>query len=752
MDKNTPLNTTMKWLRVRTKFIMVFISFICFSLLIGRMFYIQIIEGDKYRNMAIKQQMKTVVVPARRGTIYDRNMTPLAESATVWNICISPFETIKDPEKSQIPLIKEKLAELFELDPKVVDKAMEKKQSKYERLVMRVDRAQMNQVLEFIKEKDIKGLWCEEATKRYYPYENLASTVIGFTNIDNDGAYGIEAYYNEVLTGTPGRVMSSQKNPEQQQQMFEAKDGNSLVLTIDETIQQFVEKHLETAILEYDVKKRGTTIVMNAKTGEILAMATKPDFNPNNPRKLMDPKAVEALEEFPKDSEEYKTALGDFQFAQWRNKAISDPYEPGSVYKILTSAMAIETNKVTPDTHFNCQGFHKVADRTIRCWKKGGHGDEDFTKGLMNSCNPVFMIVGANVGGETTYDYFEAFGLTEPTGIDIPGEVGSIYHSKNTLKNGPVQLAVTSFGQTFKITPMQLITGVTAAINGGNLMQPYVVKQEIDADHNIIKSKEPISKRQVVSQKTSETVREICEKVVSEGTGRTAYVPGYRIGGKTGTSEKLDEKVNDQVQGYVLSFLGFAPADDPEIVILTLLDEMTLHAQGSQTAAPVVGAMMADILPYLGIESQFTAEELEQKEIYLPDLLNFPPHEARSILIAKGIAVNIVGSGGTVLKQVPSAGQPISKGGTVMLFTEEESANKQVKVPDVVGMTGVQANRVITNAGLNIKIKGMDYKNEDVVAVSQSIIPLTEVDVGTVVVVEFSTKEQFEIPQDTIIE
>ncbi|MEG2295757.1 MAG: penicillin-binding transpeptidase domain-containing protein, partial [Oscillospiraceae bacterium] len=615
MDKNTTQNITMKWMRMRTKLIMVIISFICFFLLISRIFYIQIIESEKYRNMAIKQQMKTVAVPARRGTIYDRNMTPLAESATVWNICISPFETTKE----QIPVIKDELEKLFELDPKVVDKAIEKKQSKYERLVMRVDRAQMNKVLEFVQKEKITGLWSEEATKRYYPYGNLASTVIGFTNIDNDGAYGIEAYYNDVLTGVPGRVMSSQKNPEQQQQMFEAQDGNSLVLTIDETIQQFVEKHLETAVLEYDVKKRATTIVMNVKTGEILAMATKPDFDPNNPRKLMDPKAIEILGEFTKDSDEYKTALGDLQFAQWRNKAISDPYEPGSVYKILTTSMALETNKATVNTHFNCVGFHKVADRTIKCWKRGGHGDQDFTKGLMNSCNPIFMIVGANVGGEATYDYFEAFGLTETTGIDIPGEVGSIYHSKKTLKNGPVQLAVTSFGQTFKVTPIQLITGISAAVNGGNLMQPYVVKQVIDSNSNIIKSKEPISKRQIVSEKTSEIVRQMCEKVVSEGTGRTAYVPGYKIGGKTGTSEKLDEKVNDQVQGYVLSFLGFAPADDPEIAILTLLDEMTLHAQGSQTAAPVVGAMMADILPYLGIESQFTEEELEHKEVYLPD-------------------------------------------------------------------------------------------------------------------------------------
>ncbi|HAN44012.1 MAG TPA: stage V sporulation protein D [Ruminococcaceae bacterium] len=734
-------------MRKRASIMMALIILVGFVTVTVRLYIIQVVDGEMYQAKASKLQMKSVTINANRGKIFDRNMTVLAQSATVWNLILSP----KECKKEDIPKIADEVNVLLGVDKEKVIKASQKDWSMYEEIKKKLDRETKDKLVKFIDDNNISGLYLIEDTKRYYPFGNFAAALLGFTNDDNHGAYGIEAYYDKVLSGTPGKLLSSKNGvnvemPLRYQQMFEAKDGNSLVLTIDETIQHFLEKNLETAIVEYGVKNRATGIIMDVTTGEILAMATKSDYNPNNPREIGDPIVLKKLDEEKalNGEDAYKKAVGQAQFEQWRNKAISDPYEPGSVFKLITTAMALETNSVKLTDHFYCPGYHIVADRRISCWKTQGHGDQDFTTALMNSCNPAFMMIGARVGGEQYYNYFEAFGLTEPTGIDIPGEASNkgLYHSKAALTNGVVELASSSFGQTFKVTPIQILTAVAAAVNGGKLMQPYVVKQVLDANGNVIQTNEPIVKRQVISEQTSKTVAAMAEKVVSAGSGKNAYIPGYRIGGKTGTSEKIDQKKDGVVKDYILSFLGFAPADAPKVICLVLLDETYQANYGSQTAAPLVGAILSDVLPYLGIEPQYTAAELEKFDVKTPYVTDMLPHYAQAQLTQKGLRAKIIGSGSKVVKQVPSSGQPIPKGGTVLLYTDEQQASAaKVTVPNVVGMSGLQANKVLTNAGLNIKISGVSVDGEMVVVAKQSIEPNTQVDEGTVITIDLKSKE-----------
>ncbi|WP_040196554.1 penicillin-binding transpeptidase domain-containing protein [Candidatus Soleaferrea massiliensis] len=707
--------------------------------LIGRLFYLQVVANDDLQKKATNQQLRTTEISPKRGTIYDRNMNILAKSATVWTVFVSPADIEDDKEKE---LIASGLSEILEVDKQdLLDKM--KNNTYYEIVKKKIEKDVADKVVEFVTEKNITAVHLVEDNKRYYPNNNLASTVIGFTGTDNQGLAGIEAYYDKILTGTAGKIVSAKNAwgtdmPFKYEQMYDAKDGNSLVLTIDNVIQYFLENNLEMAVEEYGVENRAAAIAIDVNTGEILGMATKPDFNLNEPFEISDPAIKEELEKLT--GEAYSKELRKQQEAQWRNKCISDPYEPGSVFKIITASSALEEGTDTKDSQFFCNGSLTVAGRNISCWKHAGHGAEDFTHALMNSCNPAFMAIGAKLGPENYFKYFKAYGLTELTGIDLPGEAESIYHPLSDLQ-GPVELAVSSFGQTFKVTPIQLITAVSAAINGGKLVQPHIVKQVVDADGNVVKDYSTTVKREVISEEVSNEIALMLEKVVTEGSGRNAYIAGYRIGGKTGTSEKIDQQVNGQVVDFISSFMGFAPADDPQIAVLVLLDEPTKASTfGSVIAAPVVGSVLSETLSYMGIEPQYTAEELEKMDISVPNVVGRKRLEGQNDLNLLGLQCRIVGNGETILEQIPSGGDSIPRGGTVIIYTEESSSSK-VTVPDVVGKSGQEANQEIINAGLNIRIAGSGIDSGPSTAAKQEPAAGEEVDEGTVVTVTFVTEE-----------
>ena len=717
------------------------------AVLIVRLFYLQVVQADMWKEKASSQQMYSTSITATRGNIYDRNMKTLARSVTVWTVFISPAEM----KEEQRELVASGLSEILDVDYDMVYEKSLKTWRYNETIKKKVDNDTADAVTAFIQENDIRGIYLTEESMRYYPYGNLASTVLGFTGSDGSGAYGLEAYYNKALSGTDG-VIASVRNakgtamPFSEQQIYDAEDGQSLVLTIDETVQHYLEKHLENAVQEHEVQNRAVGIVMNVKTGEILAMSTKPDFDPNEPSAIYDTTTAEALaeqlEEAGGDEEKldaYYEALGEAQLAQWRNKAISDPYEPGSVFKLITASAALETGTVTGSTPFYCPGYIEVAGNRIACWKAGGHGNLDFVGAIKGSCNPAFIMTGQALGAELFMEYLDKFGLYDVTGVDLPGEATSIMHSRETMLNeNMASLSSASFGQTFKVTALELMTAVNATVNGGYLMQPYVVSQVLDSDGNVISSTEPVVVRQVISEETSALVASYAEQVVSGegGSGARAAVPGYRIGGKTGTSQKLDQEGDETI----LSFYGFAPADDPEIAVLVMLDEPQKNNQyGSVIAAPVVGNILADILPYLGFEPSYTEEELSSADMATPYLINYGLQEAQSTLVQAGLEYRVVGSGTTVVGQTPGAAMPIPGGGTVVLYTEE-GEKTTASVPYVIGKTGNEANRLILNAGFNIKIEGESLEHEGCVAVAQSIEAGENAEIGTVITVTFEVQ------------
>ena len=717
------------------------------AVLIVRLFYLQVVQADMWKEKASSQQMYSTSITATRGNIYDRNMKTLARSVTVWTVFISPAEM----KEEQRELVASGLSEILDVDYDMVYEKSLKTWRYNETIKKKVDNDTADEVTAFIQENDIRGIYLTEESMRYYPYGNLASTVLGFTGSDGSGAYGLEAYYNKALSGTDG-VIASVRNakgtamPFSEQQIYDAEDGQSLVLTIDETVQHYLEKHLENAVQEHEVQNRAVGIVMDVKTGEILAMSTKPDFDPNEPSAIYDTTTAEALaeqlEEAGGDEEKldaYYEALGEAQLAQWRNKAISDPYEPGSVFKLITASAALETGTVTGSTPFYCPGYIEVAGNRIACWKAGGHGNLDFVGAIKGSCNPAFIMTGQALGAELFMEYLDKFGLYDVTGVDLPGEATSIMHSRETMLNeNMASLSSASFGQTFKVTALELMTAVNATVNGGYLMQPYVVSQVLDSDGNVISSTEPVVVRQVISEETSALVASYAEQVVSGegGSGARAAVPGYRIGGKTGTSQKLDQEGDETI----LSFYGFAPADDPEIAVLVMLDEPQKNNQyGSVIAAPVVGNILADILPYLGFEPSYTEEELSSADMATPYLINYGLQEAQSTLVQAGLEYRVVGSGTTVVGQTPGAAMPIPGGGTVVLYTEE-GEKTTASVPYVIGKTGNEANRLILNAGFNIKIEGESLEHEGCVAVAQSIEAGENAEIGTVITVTFEVQ------------
>lgn len=714
-------------------FLMMGMLIVGFGVVIIRLFLLQMVDNEKYQDMAINQQLRDTTISPQRGTIYDTNMKVLAQSATVWTVYLSP-RNVKD---EQVDELATGLSKILGVDKdEIIEKT--KKNNYYEIVKRKVEKPQRDEIYKFVTEKKIDGVHVAEDSKRYYPYGDFAASILGFTGTDNQGLNGIESQYDSYLTGTPGRIQTAanalgKEMPFEYEMLYEAKPGDDVVLTIDETLQHYLEKNLSNAVKEHKVAEKGAGIIMNVKTGEILAMSTKPDYDPNNPFDIYDSTAKDRLKGLKGDK--YKEQLQEEQNNQWRNKVVSDLYEPGSVFKVVTCSAGLEEGKFTLKSPFSCSGAAKVSGTTMRCHLAGGHGAQTFSEALKNSCNPFLIHIGQTLGKEKFYEYYQSFGLTEKTKIDLPGEAQSLYYTDKQM--GPVELASTSFGQSGKITPIQMVTAVATSVNGGNLIQPHIVKKVVDQNGNTVYSGNTNTKRQVISKETSNKIIEMLELVVTDSpSSKSAGVKGYRVGGKSGTSQKLDSK---DKSARIASFAAFAPAEDPEIVVLIVLDEPHSYSEyGSILSAPVCGNILADALPYLGIMPNYTEEELKTLDISVPNVVGQTVSSAQNTLRDKGFKTKVIGSGTKVVGQFPSTGQKISSGSTVILYTEKNKTQEKVTVPDVKGMSPSAANRTLANAGLNIQIVGKFSSSDSPYAARQSVKAGSKVALGTVVKVEFT--------------
>ncbi len=738
-----------------------FLMFLCgvaaFAALLARLWKLQIVDHEKYEQMAIEQQLREAPTSAARGVIYDANMEPLAVSASVDNVYLSPAEIEMYGEDKE--LIARKLSELLELDYEEVLEKASRSGSWYVTVARKLEREQADLVREFKNEYGLRGVRLETDVKRYYPNSSLACHVIGFVGTDNYGLEGIEAQYDSALAGSTGRTLRATNAFgtdllfSQFEEYVPGEDGFDIVTTLDSGIQFFIEKHLKQAVEDYDILNGAGAIAMDVNTGAILAMASLGNYDLND-FLAVSPEAQAAVDA-AETPEEAQALLSAAQARQWRNKALSDTYEPGSTFKIITLSMALEENAVSPSDTFYCGGSVNVLGRTspIRCWKTQGHGSQNLTQAVQHSCNAAFVNIGQRVGAETFYRYCEAFGflnLTEDpdenlsavTGIDLAGESGSIWWSRNTFcsPKNLSQLAAASFGQTFTITPLQLITAVSACVNGGKLMQPYVVSQMLNPDGSLAYERKPTVVRQVISPETSAQVRSMLEQVVgdpNEGTGRNAAVAGYRIGGKTGTSEKVSLEAQTGEKEYIVSFIGFAPADDPKIAVLIFLDtpsnESGIYVSGGQMAAPVVGRMMADILPYLGVEPSLSGEAAENMDVPMPDLKDLSRAEAANRLEKAKLRVRTIGSGERVTAQLPAPGTVIAAGTEVILYLGAEPSADREQVPDLTGMSYREARDALSYYGIYIQTASPVTDAEGQTVSSQSIAAGTAVDHGAVV-------------------
>lgn len=706
-----------------------------------RLVKLMVIDGEKLQSMASEQQLYDTLVTAPRGNIYDTKMNPLATSDTAYTVYITP-NSINDLKDRQQELVRTTIAkgfsEILDIDYETAYGYTQKK-TYYVIVKKRIDKNTADEIRQFLSDnsdlKIAKYVGIDETTKRYYPNDNLASAVLGFVGDDNQGLSGLESYYDATLTGVAGRVVAAKNAhgsdmPFSYQVVEDAKQGNSLVLTVDSYIQHIAEKYLEQAVEANKATDRGACIVMNVNTGAILGMAVKGDFNPNEPFKLSE--SDQAL----LDAENSQYSKNELLNKQWRNKAVSDTYEPGSVFKIITASMALEENLTSLTHTYNCGYTIYVAGQIYHCHKKGGHGTVNFKQAMVGSCNPTFITVGQLVGTEKFSKYFEAFGLTKKTGIDLPGEAAPVYHKQENM--GPTELASSSFGQTFNISPIQLITAASASVNGGYLLQPFVVDKVIDNNGNVVKSMQKTVKRQVISEETSKKLREMLKAVVNDGGASNAYVAGYDVGGKTGTSEKVVELQTSGEKLYIASFIGFAPIDDPEIAVLVMIDEPRGASHfGGTVAAPVAAEMLEDILPYLGYEPQYTEQELENFAIKVPDVKGKTVAEARNSINGTGLGIRVIGSGEKIVKQLPSGGETLYKNGTVIVYTENANqVESMVTVPDFKGMTPAEVNTTISANGLNVSNSG-NISSGLAKAYSQDIEPGTQVAVGTKITVYF---------------
>lgn len=766
----------------RTLVLMVLCGVIAFVPLIGTLYHLMITEHDYYNEKAIKNQTRSTNLTATRGVIYDANMNVLASSSTVETVFIDPneiAEQMKQPENSNLlDQIARGLGEILDVEPSFVYEQAADKQYRYKVIKRKISEELADEVRAFISENSITGVYLETDLKRYYPNSSLAAQALGFVSSDNNGSEGLEAYYNEELSGTAGKVVTSKGNYGSEmlytyEKYYDASDGSSLITTIDATVQAYVEKNLQNAIDKYDIKNGAFCIVMDVNTGEIKAMATLGSYDPNNYLEIYDDTTALLLENeraaalaLPEASAAYEAAIETYKqdvaaarMAQWRNRCVSDGYEPGSTFKLITLASALDSGAVTLNDSFYCGGQEKFTGREqiLNCWKSAGHGAQTTAQALGNSCNIAFGHIGLRMGGDTFYDYLKSFGVMEKTGVDLPGEASGLFYERKYLNDpanyGTSYLITSSFGQSFRITPMQLVRAVAAIVNGGYVLEPYIVSEVVDADGNTVEKNEKTVLRQVISQQTSETMRTLMEQVVTEGTASAARTPGYRVGGKTGTSEKLDEydENGQQVKDKIVSFVGVAPIDDPKYVVLVALDtpaysenseKYTVHGMyisGGLMAAPTVRDIFLDILPYLGVEPDYGSEDIRGVNFTVPDVIGMDETEAGELLAEKTITYRVVGTGSVVTDQLPIAGSQVPGNSQIILYMGAEKQATRVEVPDFIGCSVADVNYLASNAGLYVQAKGTDRTDVYVLAAYQDIDPGTEVDRGTTITVEFSS-------------
>lgn len=749
----------------RILLVMAVLGVVAFVPVVFQLYGLMVVSYDRYSALALRNQTRSTTVTADRGTIYDRNMNILAASQSVENVYLDPHELKQAQE--DVEAVSNTLGAILELDPQWIQEKAKDTKLRYQQIAARISEETAARIRTYINEEEISGVHLEPNSQRVYPYGSLAAQVIGFTNASNTGSEGVEAAYDSFLSGKAGRVITTKGNnemdmPYSYESYVAAQGGCDVVLTLDTTVQACLEKQMEAAIARYDVQNGAFGLVMNVNTGEILAMATLGSYDPNNYLEIADSDTALELEQkksaylqLPESSEAYSAAKQAYQEAvsaarlkQWRNRCISDGYEPGSTFKTITMAAALDTGAIDLNTGFHCSGAEHIPGRSqlLHCWRSAGHGSENTAQALQNSCNIAFAHIALKLGGERFYEYVEKFGILEKTGIDLAGESSGVFFDRSlvvdTDKWGTASLTSGSFGQTFKITPLQLVRAISAVVNGGILLEPYLVSQVVSADGTTVLEQEPTVLRQVIRSETSQTMRSLIESVVTEGTAKNAKVAGFSIGGKTGTSEKIDifDENGQRVQDKIVSFVGIAPMDDPQYIVLVALDtpsrETGIYISGGVMAAPTVGAVMADLLPYLGVSQSFAADDVAGQQIPVPELLGCTVKEAEQALKDTSLTFEAVGSGETVTGQLPQPGQTVPGGSQVLLYFDSEVPEDTVEVPDFLGQTRQQANDGAGSLGLYVLPRGND--GSDAVATEQELAPGTRVPRGTTVMITFT--------------
>ncbi len=738
-----------KTIITRSKVLLALLLVVGFGLAIARLFYFSIIMGDELQQRAYSQQLNDTTISAKRGVIYDTNGKILAQSATVWQVVLVPKYIENDEQRTYIA---QRLAEILDVDQETVFNKT-KGDSYYSVVKRQVETVEKDKVVKLVEELDEKydlgnAIYMIEDYKRYYPYGDFASTIIGFTGTEGNGLEGIEYQYDSYLTGTPGRIITAKNAngtdmPFEYEQKIEAQDGNNLILTIDENIQHIMEKYVQQGIEENKVLNRAVAIMMEVETGAILGMAVEGGYDLNDPFTIANEEVVKEIASLP--ASEQEAAESDALIKQWRNKAVTDTYYPGSVFKVITSCMGWSEGVVSDDSTYSCSGAYVPFEGagSVHCHYSGGHGIQSFTQALCNSCNPAFMQMGNAIGAEKFWEYYQAFGFSEKTGIDLPGEQSDIFFGDGNGEMGPMDLAVASFGQNFAITPIQMITAVSAIGNGGKLMQPYVVREITDSEGNVIESRAPIEKRQVVSEEVAKKVIAAMEENAATGSGKNGYVTGYKVAGKTGTSEKKVYNA-DGSQQYIASYCGFAPADDPKVCLLVYFDTPTgASYYGSSVAAPVFANIMNEVLPYLNVETKYTEEEVSRMDTTADNYVGMTASEAEALVQQGGFNAVVYGEGDTVVSQVPIAQSRLPQNGTVVLYTDEESISDDVvEVPDLTGLSVADANSTASYYNLNISIVGSNAEGEGI-SYSQDIAPGSKVKSGTVISVNFQQDSNY---------
>ncbi len=730
-------------MRVRSIFLAAGV-FGCMALLMVQLFRIQVLENEEWKKKAVSQQLADVEVPANRGQIYDANMSVLALTREVCTIIMDPSNIRQDATRERIV---EEVSVMLDVDKEKLREQVNDKNSQYKVVKTKLDKDVGEEFAAWAKENRLSTVfYVVNDYKREYPLKNLLSCVLGFVGTDNNAREGLELEYDSVLSGVPGRMVITQNEFGDRlptalnyEYTVEAVDGHSLVLTVDQYIQQVAEKYLEDSITEFKATNRGCAIVMDVETGAILAMAVKGDYDPNDYLAIGDPTLAEQIAQLSGD--EYNQALVEARLEQYRNKAL-DFYEPGSVFKTFTAAMGMEEGIVKETDMFYCGNSFTIADRTMKCWiHPRGHGQQTFLQAIANSCNPSFMTLSTRIGPKLFSKYYTGLGFTEKTGVDLLGEQkvsANLFHDPDTMSM--VDVAASSIGQTFEVTPLQMVTALCAIANGGNLMQPYIVDKIIDSDGNVLSDTQPVVRRQVFSEDTSRRVSAMLENAVSSGSIKNAYISGYRVAGKTGTSEKTETKNEEDKDAnveIVASFGGFAPADDPKVAVLVMVDEPQYLKSGGGVAAPTAKKILKDILPYLGVEPNYTEEEIASLDRSTPNVVGSTLSAAATTLKASTLTYHVVGKGNTVTSQIPAAGTTIPKGGAVWLYTDDSDV-KTATVPNFEGRTVAQVNQAANTAGINVLISGVSAASGTPTASKQSATPGTKVPKGTVITVEFT--------------